>query len=344
MNYQNLALLLEEKPAWPKTWAPAHWVQFAHLCQTFELETLLYYRLRNVPHGACPEPLMQKLENRFKVVFAQMARLKNEVKKMQKASQRAGFRIGFIKGYPLAQEYYPHMACRIMQDVDCVVPWENMESIKTIFREHHYSILPEQSRLEKKPNFVKLFGPLIFAFELHRSIFTSYQRETYQPQGSDFNEQGTPTPEILFLSVLLHHKFFESHLRDLLDLQFILKQAPAFDWSFIEHFCRAEHLYKHLVVMGEVSRTLLNLDWIEHLPGKNALTLFQKKTKQVLYPIKVGVAFPRPGKRSLWEKICDALILFFVYDDLITAWQCFINKYVRFTVPGKYRKGIMSTR
>jgi hypothetical protein len=313
-------LLAIEYP-WSDFFEAKDWEVFAALCSDWQLESLLFFRLRD-GYSSCPKDLWMRLRNRFDSAFAHWGRLKAEVLKVSQQLCLRNIAFGFLKGYPLALCAYPHPASRRMQDVDLWVDFERLTEMREIFRELGYFGMPDQSRLEKKPEFVKLHGSHVFAFEFHRSLHTSYQHKITPWMECAFDRNGFPKPEILFVSVLLHHKFFESALRDLVDLHFLTHKSLDWDWDWIEKYCREESLQKHLHRMAHLAKTLLHSAWPQCLKPMRfeGIPCVLKIKEQTLF---------RKKNRGLWDKLCDAIAVFFVYDRFFVGFSVFWNKYVR---------------
>jgi hypothetical protein len=322
--------LLSTECTWSDFFEEKDWESFAALCADWQLESLLFFRLRD-ESSPCPEAVWTRLRNRFDSAFAHWGRLKGEVLKVSHQLCLQNITFGFLKGYPLALRAYPHPASRRMQDVDLWVDFEKLTEIREIFKELGYLGMPDQSRLEKKPEFVKLHGPHVFAFEFHRSLHTSYQHKITPWMECAFDREGFPKPEVLFVSVLLHHKYWESALRDLVDLHFLTHQSSDWDWDWIEKYCREESLQKHLHRMANLAENLLHSAWPQCLkPPRFRGNSWVLKIKER--------AFFRKKNRTLWEKLCDAIAIFFVYDRMFVGVSVFWNKYVRHVKFLKYFK------
>jgi hypothetical protein len=329
-------LLLENQIQWPSAWKELHWEKFTALCTQAQLQTLLYYRLRENP-SLCPSAIQERLKNQFDLAFSHVARLKTETEQLSKKMQAAGLRLCFLKGYPLALKYYPHIASRIMQDIDCYATSEELELMKPIFKKQDYSILPCQSGLEHKLTFVKLLGPHVYSFEFHRSLYTSYLVKASPLPDNAFDKEGFPSPEVLFLSVLLHHRYYECSIRDLVDLQMIFLKHPNLDWELIKEFCQREKLTKHYVLTAELSSTFLQSQWSGKKGKTASFSFLQNWIKKCLHGLRAGHALWRPKKRDWLTKLLDAVLSLVVYDDFSTGMHCFWNRYIRYVVWKKYR-------
>lgn len=336
---EHLSLLLIDDPVWPSYFNEKDWEIYFELCITHKLENLFYYRIKNSIPVNFPYSLKKRLENIFYISFSHFSRIKNEIKNVHSALLNRHIPFMYIKGYPLAMNYYPHIATRIFEDIDVVIEYSKLESIKEIFIQNQYSILPPQSKIEKKINFIKLNGPYVYAFELHRFLHTTYQTEDSSLSRMKLDKNGMPDSETLFLSVLLHHKFFESSLRDLFDLNFILKSNPDLDWELIINFCKKEKLYMHFLIMKELSQLICKKTWLK-LQNEN-LSFVYSIIKKLMVILKYKYALWLTPKRTFFMKICDALIIFLVYDDPVFGLKSFFNKYIRFVFFKKYLRFII---
>lgn len=313
--------LLSTDCGWSDLWGEKDWDNFVAICVHCQLEELLFFRLRN-GSSSCSEDVLTRLRNRFDLAFAHWGRLKTEVLRVSHQLRLRKVAFGFLKGYLLALREYPHPATRRMQDVDLWVDFEKLAEIRAIFKELGYSGMPDQSSLERKPEFVKLHGNYVFAFELHRSLHTSYQHKITPLPKDAFDCEGTPKPEVLFVSVLLHHKYFESAFRDLVDLHFLTHKQLNWDWDWdwIEKYCQEESLQGHLHRMANLAEVLLSSSWPKNLKLTSEKRFVLRIKEQALF---------RKKNRGLWEKFCDAVSVFFIYDRIQIGLQVFWNKYVR---------------
>ncbi|MBN2144592.1 MAG: nucleotidyltransferase family protein [Candidatus Aureabacteria bacterium] len=328
-------LLANDIIQWPPSWKEEDWEDYTQLCQHAQLTPLLYFRLREA-HDGCPSAIMERLKNQFDLTFSHAARFRTETERLSGKIRSAGMRLCFLKGYPLSLTCYPHMACRIMQDIDCYAEPRELEKMKPFFKEAGYTLLRAQSGLEHKWTFVKLHGPHVYSFEFHRSLYTSYQNKQSPLPEHAFDREGFPSPEVLFLSVLLHHRYYECSIRDLLDLQMILLKHPSIDWKIIEAFCRREKLSSHLILMSKLSSVFFHTPWPLPAESAGSLPAIRKVIHDKLYGLRSSHALWRPKERGWLAKIADAILVFFVYDDWITGFNCFWNKYIRFVDWKKY--------
>jgi len=138
----------------------------------------------------------------------------------------------------------------------------------------------------------------------------------------------------------LHHKFFDLSLRDLFDLEFILKKSMPLDWNFVESYCRQEYLYKHLVLTAQLSQDLLRGDWIHSLTGRKKLPRLQKWTLKGLFFLNKNKVLWLEKNSGVGQKLGDFFILFWVYDHFLAGFTCFLNKYVLYVLPRRLWKGV----
>jgi hypothetical protein len=181
----------------------------------------------------------------------------------------------------------------------------------------------------------------VFAFEIHRSIHTSYRRRAFEPAPGDFDSRGEPSAEILFCSILLHHKFFESTPRDYVDLHFLLRGVSRLDWARIERLLGNEALLGLARVKERLNFEFLGEErkWRDTLPPaprRPGLRLAGASARRALEK-------PPPGRGAL-SKFCDAFMVFFVYDRLRVAREVFVNKYFRYVLPVKYLRFLFPSR
>ena len=226
-----------------------------------------------------------------------------------------------------------------MEDVDCLTNL-NADKINTIFKNRGYSKLAAQSKLEEKSSFIKMLGPHTFSFEMHRFIHTSYSHNIPTINITDlFNDDGFPKKETLFLSVLLHHKYFESTARDFFDLFFIINREGELNWQFIYKICKDENLTNQLVIMKKTYYKLLKICW----PSARTyqINIINKLKIFLLYHLRIKLALWLPKKRSWITKIMDIIAMFLVYDSFSKSLQCFINKYLKYV---NFRKYIQALR
>lgn len=317
---------LEETESW-------EWGKVTDFCCQAGLENLLFFRLKEHPENPCPALYYERLSNFFDLSFARFSRMKAEVAELTEDLQKAGIEAGFIKGFPLALHYYPHPAARPMQDVDCIAREEDFPGISERLLQKGYSRLPDQSKIEKKPVFIKLLGPYIFSFEFHSKLHTSYSRGNEGLWTLDKN--GNPAPEELFLSVLLHAKYFESSLRHFIDLGMILSKTPL-QWEKVYAYAEKERLLHHALIQKKIFKSLFPETqlWLPPHGKQTPLTLRDKS----VYGIRKrwGIGAPRP--RSRQSKILDALMHFLVYDKFYFALHTWLNKYLRFVRLEKYTR------
>ena len=317
----------------PWSLKPEEWERLNQTCLSTQIETLLYFRLRETPEHDCPSEIFSRLQNRFESAFAHAAVLKREVQEVLEASREAGIRMGFIKGFPLACRYYPHIATRVMQDIDFCCDESRLEDLGGLFKKLGYSIMPDQSRLERKTGFIKLIGQKVIAFEWHRSVYTSYRKKAKPVSFSDFDEEGMPSPELLLLSILLHHRFYEGSIRDFLDIEMVLSRK-AVDWNTVTSYCREEKLSYHASMIQELCRDLF------HSPWSDKAALISVKAgplRKAFWGVKMRGVMLSLKKRGILEQFYDAMMMLFVYDSLLDSVEPFLNKYFRFVKPHKYQ-------
>jgi hypothetical protein len=336
----SIPLFLSGSPEDSTSWDEKDWTLVEKACHHAQLLALLCYRLKDNPLK-CPPSVVERLKNLFDLSFARAAFLKSEIEKISGLLLQNGLKLNFLKGYPLALRYYPHMACRTMQDVDCQATETDLHRILPLLRREGYSQLADQSRLEKKTTVIKLLGQHVFSIEFHRTLHTPYFPQLSPLPDNSFDPQGFPSPETLFLSILLHHKYYECSFRDLIDLHFVLKKNPGLNWKVILDYCFKERLHGHFLVMNQLYEKIFRNSWTRDDELFFQSPFFPKVLRYPLCQIRFQISLWRPKKRGLYEKICDAVLVFFVYDAFLTGIQCFINKYIRYVVSDKYRKMIM---
>ncbi len=276
------------------------------------------------------------MHNCFEIAFAKTVRIISETEKMIQVLNGKSIFLGFIKGYALLN-YYPHTACRKMQDIDCVIKTAEEDKIYNSFIKEGYSLTPIQSKIEKKINAIKLMGTHVFAYEFHKDIHTSYLKKNLDTPEKYFENGGKPKPEILFLSVLLHHKFSECYVRDLFDLYFIINENKNLDWEFIFEYCRNKSLTKQFFIIKDLSLKILKYQWPCDKKFSNKGLIYNFTKNLVIY-LKLKYFIWTPVKRGIFTKICDALSVVFIYDDLSTAAKVFYNKYIGYVIFNKFLK------
>ena len=334
MNIQSLAAYLLGDPK--KNFKPSEnfdWKQLFDFCGQGGLENLLFFRLKENPENSCPALYYERLSNLFDLSFARFSRMKAEVEELTEHFKKKGIGAGFIKGFPLALHYYPHPATRPMQDVDCIVRDEDLPGISEFLLQKGYSRLPDQSKIEKKPVFIKLLGPHVFSFEFHNKLHTSYS------QGREgewiLGKNGIPVPEDLFLSILLHAKYFESSLRHFIDLGMVLSKT-ALQWEKVYSYAEKEKLLHHTLIQKQIFETLCPETTL-WLPSSGRDARWTLKDKCV-YGIRKQWGTGGKPHRSRRSKILDAFMHFLVYDDLCFALHTWLNKYLRFVRKEKYNR------
>ncbi len=334
MNIQCLvAYLLWGQKESLKGLKTCDWGRLTDFCCKAGLDNLLFFRLKEETENPCPPLYYERLSNLFDLSFARFSRMKAEVQELDDHFQKAGIEAGFIKGFPLALLYYPHPASRPMQDVDCIARDDDIPKISELLIQKGYSRLPDQSRIEKKPVFIKLLGPQVFSFEFHHKLHTSYcaGREGVWT----LKKNGIPVPEDLFLSVLLHAKYFEGSLRHFIDLGMILSKT-ALQWEKVYAYAEKEKLLHHTLIQKKIFEFLFPKSDLWPSKAKDP-PLFTLKDK-IVYGIRKKWGTGVSPSRSRGAKILDALIHFLVYDDLSFALHTWINKYLRFVRLKKYHR------
>jgi hypothetical protein len=265
----SLLRLLRKPVSGDFSWLPSiqqDWRPFAAACDFHHLVPFVFCRLRDLAGDSVPAGLLGHLRARFYEISARNYHLARKLVDLTSLLEAHHIPVLAYKGPAVAMAVYGELALRQYEDLDLVIRKEYLSkaldlmtqqgfrmvpySYRCGFQFVSYSIRPENPRHLARYNVVTLEAPdNTFFVDLHwqlanrdgRAFSPAIEKVWYRaerlglPQGS----VSTFCREDLFLALCYHgSKHRWSHLKWLLDVAELLRNAETIDWSRIEEMIR----------------------------------------------------------------------------------------------------------
>jgi hypothetical protein len=159
----------------------------------------------------------------------------------------AGVRVAALKGLHLAAAVYEKPAFRWMNDLDLLVPEDQLETARTVLREDGYA--PEGAEDPTLHHAARLAKPRATPIELHRELCPTphpfrIRMEPLWARMTRISVGGQPALGLRAEDLALHlcvHAAFNHHclvpLRNIYDIALVV-QRPDFDWGLLEETAR----------------------------------------------------------------------------------------------------------
>ena len=116
---------------------PFDWPYFLRLCLGHKLSPIICLNLKEFP---APKQVLGELSERQRKTLMDNLVIENEIKRLAKAFNQAGFEPVLVKGFALIEQAYGKKGLRPMEDIDLLVSPEEIEKSEKVLKENGYQL------------------------------------------------------------------------------------------------------------------------------------------------------------------------------------------------------------
>ncbi|MDA1184682.1 MAG: nucleotidyltransferase family protein [Acidobacteria bacterium] len=236
-----------------------------------------------------PANVQRDLRDAARQTAARMLRAQTQIAELVSGFDTASIPVIALKGVHLARAVYPNQTLRAMQDIDLLVPREDLQSATDIALGLGYTPIRPftvDQEAAAKSHIARLTRPESLDVEIHWNI--TAPNVPYSIDPADLWARTVPvdvgrcqllglSPEQLLLHLCAHASYqhgFEFGIRSLVDVAATLRRFDAeLDWELVVRQCRAWRWQRGVGVSLSLARELFGAD----VPG-DALDSFAADT------------------------------------------------------------------
>ena len=249
------------------------WQRLLALAAAHGIRGLIGHRLSDASVAMrVPTDVQQNLNEAGRQTAARMLRAQAQIAELTKEFAATSIPVMALKGAHLAQAVYPGLTLRAMQDIDLLVPRQDLERATEIALTLDYTPIRPftvEQEAAQKAHVTRLVRPDSLDMEIHWNI--TAPNEIYAIDPADLWTRAVPvefsgcralglSPEHLLLHLCAHASYqhgFEFGIRSLVDLATIIRRfGEGLDWAIIERQCRAWGWQRGVVVSLSLTREL----------------------------------------------------------------------------------------
>ena len=214
------------------------WDELYALCLRHGLFPLAWTALQTLPPDLVPAVQRERLRTAAAACMLRSLAMDSELRRLQGVFTAAGIRATPFKGPVLAAQAYGDVALRVFDDLDLMVPLDEIRRAVAILEGEGYVLAVERRLLAHRDFFslaqhVGLYHPSgEWLVEIHWALFNAWRRTPLTLDGDP------PTDEELLLYLCLHGTGHWWHkLKWVVDIDRLVRSAPGLDWAQL--FARA---------------------------------------------------------------------------------------------------------